>query len=302
MADPVNPEPVVPVAPVAPVAAAPAPALETPAAPVVAAVEPAADPEPVAPEAKAPTATDKPTILETVGKEKPAESEVKDPAKPVEPAAAAKPEEKPADKAVEAKPPEKPAEPAKPEAPVEVAPVEYKFELPPTLKADDETMGAFTGLLGKVKAPVEIGQELLNLHAASLTKYDEFKTAEQHRMFNDTKAGWEKDIMADPVLGGAGHLTAMGVVARMRDRFVPAEMMEPRKWPDGSPRLSEFEEFARVTGAGSHRVFSRILHAVGRAFDAPEPPPPDIRPPANNGRAPKGNLYSHPSSANMKQS
>lgn len=248
-------------------------------------------------EDKAPELTaDKPTLLETLDKEKPEEEKKEDP-KEAEKPAEAKPEEKKDDPKSEAKPgePEKAAEPVKTEAPVE-----YKFQLPEALRADEEKMGEFTGILNEVKAPAEVGQKLIDLHSKAMTAYAEHVSKEQHRAFNETRDSWRKEILADPVLGGAGYETAMGAVARMRDMLVPKEIMESRKWPDGTARLSKLEEFLRVTGAGDHPVFHHILHTAAKYFDEPSMPPSNINPPPNNGRDPrargKGVLYDHPRS------
>ena len=86
--------------------------------------------------------------------------------------------------------------------------------------------------------------------------------------------------MADPILGGSGHQTAMGAIARMRDRFV-AEADRPA-----------FETFLRVTGAGDHPQFLKLLHNVSRAYDEPALPPPNPKPTPTNGQPPKKGMSS----------
>lgn len=273
-------EPVASVADSAP-AAAPAvsPAAEAPAAgePKEPAKEPAKDAAKDAP--KEQLASERPSLLETFDKKDAA----KDAAKPTE--------AKPADA--------KPVDPAKPAE----TPIEYKYTLPETLTMDDALKGEVHSAFDAFRAnPAEGAQALIDLHAKSMQQFAEQVARDQHKVFNQTRDQWNKEIMADPVIGGAGHLTAMGAVARMRDMLVPSEMMAPRKWGDGSPRPSEFEEFLRITGAGDHRVFNRILHNAARFFDEPQARdmPTEIKPPKGNGRAPKGGIYNHPSSANME--
>ena len=86
----------------------------------------------------------------------------------------------------------------------------------------------------------------------------------------------------------------------MRD-LVASDMMNPRKWDDGSPRASELDEFLETTGAGSHPTFLKMLHRFGKFFDEASPPPPNPRPsPDNGGRKPRNmrDLYTDGPSKN----
>lgn len=212
----------------------------------------------------------KPPVVEAPKTEEPAK--VGDPAKPAE---APKPgEEKPGE-----------AKPAEGEAPAPAAevPIAYTaFELPEGVKVDNERMTEFTGVLGKHKLAQEVGQELLSLHAGVMqTAMQEYAThlaAEQHRIFNETRAEWNREVLADERIGGSGHNTAMGAIARMRDALVP-EAERPA-----------FDQFLAVTGAGDHPQFLRMLHRVAEFLDEPRIPDPTIRPPADLGRKPNGRL------------
>lgn len=302
--------------PIIPVAAAPS------APPVIAAVtqgppatasppEPAAATIPV--EAKAvevapvvepakpaePTSADKPSMLEAFDKEQKAAEPAKEPVKDEKPAEPAKPED-PAK--IEAKPEGEP--------PKEAEPVTYKFELPEGFDSDDARMTALSGALNEAKLPAEVGQalgqKLVGLHSDAMKAYaDQVKettSREQHRVFNETRGEWNKQAMADEEIGGSAHQTAMRAIARARDKLA-GDLMSPRKNADGSVRLSELEEFLRVTGAGDHPVFLKMLHRAARYVDEPqaETIPQNIKPPKNNGRAPKGGIYTHPSSQNMER-
>lgn len=273
-------EPIIASAPAqaAPAAPAPEPVAAAPAAPAAAPAAPAVEPVAVAAPVEKPAAavetakpadtaakphTETPTLLEGVAKpeEKPAE-------KPAE----AKPGEKPA----EAKPGDKPAEAAKPEEaakPVEVAPV-YELKLPETIKAEPVAMSELTKLFGDSKVAPETAQKIVDIGTAAMTRYAAHLQSEQHRVFGETRANWVKEVLADPVLGGAGHKTAMGAVARMRDLFVPAD------------KQTAFNDFLRVTGAGDHPAFLHLLHNAARFFDEPGLPPANAKPSPANGRAP----------------
>ena len=262
-------------------------------------------------EVKIETAVDKPSLLETA-LEKPEEKKEPIEAKPedkkpevkaeekTEAKPEAKEEPKPEVKAEEAKPEEKPAE--KPA----LEPVAYEYKLPETLKMDDALKGEVHSALDAFRAdPTKGAQSLIDLHTKLREQDRNDLLKEQHRVFNETRAGWNKEVLADPLLGGAGHQTAMQAVARMRDMLVPEAMMQARKWEDGSPRLSQFEEFLRVTGAGDHPVMMHILHNAARYFDEPAMPPENPRPSPENGKAPgragREVLYDHPRSTQNRQ-
>lgn len=262
-------------APSPPVATAPAADLfgDAPAA-IVAPVEVKPEPHPV----------EVPSLLETVGKKE-------------EPKVEAKPADavKPVDAALEAKPVEAAAPEVKPvEPPTAPEKVEWKFELPPTLKADDARMGRFTGILDNILTPkegetrVQAGQRLLDLHNEAMTAYAEQTLANQIKAFNDTRAEWRKQVMADPKLGGSGHDTAMGAVARMRDLTISdAKPGTPQYETDAK----EFNDFLRVTGAGDHPAYLRQLHRFARFLDEPPAPAAIGKPTPTNGIRPNGGFY-----------
>lgn len=282
--------PAVAVAPQAPLpdsppAAAPAAAVPEVAAPAV---------EVAAPEAPAPQLS----LLQQFDKDaaKPAEPEVK-PAEAAKPEGDAKPAEaKPAEKPVEAKPGEKPAEAkpaeaAKPE-PAKIEPVAYEYALPETLKMDDATKGEFHTALDAFRTdPLKGAQPLIELHNKTMQTYADSLAQQQRDVWNDTRKGWNTEVLADEQIGGSGHQTAMGAIARMRDMFVPEK------------DRAAFESFLSVTGAGDHPAFLKMLHNAARFYDEPAMPPPNVKP-APNGANPNGRratLYDHPRSHPNRQ-
>lgn len=209
----------------------------------------------------------------------------------------AKTEEKPAEikaeePVVEAKVEEPKVEEKAPEVekPVEAdtAPIAYEFKLPEQLKDDSDRMAAYTGVLAEARVPPEAGQKLLDMHATAMQDYATKVANDQMKVWNDTRADWRKQVLADQQLGGAGHQTAMGAIARMRDLFV------------GEKERPAFDEFLRITGAGDHPAFLKLLHSAARHFDEPGMPPQNPKPPQDNGRGPKGRfrdvIYDNPRS------
>lgn len=249
----------VPTDPVQPVAA-PEHVPAPVAEPVVAAV---VAPEPVVePAVEAPAVTphtETETLLEAAGK--PPEGE----AKPAEPVA-------------EVKAPEPPA----PE------PRTYtEFTFPDGVKAEPEQVAKFTEALSKHNLDQEAGQALMDMHTEGLRKFAENTLADQHRVFSETRAAWRQQIMADDQLGGAGHQTTIAAVARMRDLLVPEQNRDA------------FNQFLRVTGAGDHPEFLRVLHNAARHFDEPAVPSQQGGPLPNRGQPSGGglrSLYTHPRS------
>ena len=255
------------------VAATSAPAVDT---------SPAAGAEP----SPAPAATEpEPTLLEKFDAEK---------------AKTAEGEKKP-DATIEAKPADaKPAETVKaPDAkPVEAAkpePIDYfkDVTIPETIKVDDAQRGDVTKALDSIRAgKVSDGvQQLFALHETTMKDYAEQLRRDQWTAFNKTNQDWKNAVMGDPVLGGAGHNTAMGAIARMRDLAVSDAKPGSDEY---KADVKEFETFLRVTGAGNHPAFLRMLHNFARYFDEPPLPPEGIRPPLNIGRQPgdrRGRMY-----------
>jgi hypothetical protein len=247
------------------------------AAPPVAPVESA--PAPAVTETAVAPHTDTPSLLETVAApgDVLAAPAVVEPAKPD--AATPAPDDA-------AKPPAD-AAPVIP-APV-LEPITYAFEFPANLKADDPKIAEYTSILGEARIAPEVGQKILNMYGEAAQAYTAHIASEQHRIFGETRANWRKEILADPEFGGAGHETSSGAIARMRDQFVPEKDQ------------AAFNEMLRVTGAGDHPAFWRMLYRVANAFDEPSSSPPVGKPPADIGVRPgrqarRDALYDNPRS------
>lgn len=189
-------------------------------------------------------------------------------------------------KPVEAKEGEAPGEPKAPEPPKPEAPAPVKFEpykLPEGLKPDEARITAFNEILTKELPPQERGQALLDMHREEMEKYDHQLRQAQHDAFAQTRAGWRKEVMADPELGGSGFRTAMTAVAKMRDMFVSRE----KPGTDGYKRDTDaFNQFMLTTGAGDNPAMLRFVHNIARRFDEPAAPPAPYKPPPDIGQKP----------------
>lgn len=280
-------------APAAPIAAVPPAAAEAPAQPEAPAVA-----VPDAAAAKSDEPKREPTLLEKAD----AERAAKDAAKPDAKDAAKdapKPDAKPDDKpAADAAKPEGDA--VKPETPPAV---EYKYELPDTLKMDDAQKGEFKTVLDEFRAdPVANAQKIIDFGAKAMNDFATQNAADtiknQFKVFNETKQTWETKWLADTEIGGAGHQTAMQAIARARDNLISSARPGTKQYERDR---AEFEEFIALTGAGSHPAFGRMLHNAARFIDEPQATsiPTDIKPPKGNGRPPKGSMYSEESRQKM---
>ena len=183
--------------------------------------------------------------------------------------------------------PPKPAEDAKP---VEPEPIKYEpFKLPEGTVADEPTLEKYTEILGKHRIPQEAAQDLLDLYGSHITAAAQgmqVKLQEtQHQAFSQMREGWANQIKSDPIMGGSGFETTQAAVARMAQRFVPSE------------DIPAFNELLRVTGAGDHPAFWRMLNNVAKVFDEPHMAPVPNNPPRDRGNPRgSGSIYDHPSS------
>jgi hypothetical protein len=260
---------------------APSPAA-APAEPSPPISEPAAPAEPASSEAK-------PTLLERFSAD--AEKKAAEPEAPKVEGEAPK-------VASEA---EKPASetPAAPE-PVKLEPIDYKYAAPEGFEISDDRKGELTTALDAFRAnPAEGAQALLDLHAKAMVEATEKIRGDQRETFNNTLQDWEKAVLADPIIGGAGHETAMQAIARARDFALSSVPTSDR-----AGFRADFEHFLRATGAGSHPAFLKFVHAFSELVDEPQGShqPTGILPPKDQGKAPKGarrseSFYDHPRTA-----
>lgn len=252
----------------------------------------------------APPATEAPAAAPTLLEQFDAEHAAKEPAPKVEDAPK-EPAADPAPKEPEAKEGDKPADPNQPEPeakkpegepnpepkePAQLDPIDYvaNVKLPETLTLNDAIKGDMTAALDAFRADPTTGvQNLVDFHEKQMQAYAADLSRQQYETWNTTRADWQKQVMADTELGGAGHHTAMQAIARMRDLAVP-ESERPA-----------FNEFLHVTGAGDHPAFLRMMKNFAKFFDEPPLPSTDVKPPMDIGKAPgarRATLYDHPRS------
>jgi hypothetical protein len=215
-----------------------------------------------------------------------------------------KPEEKPADAPAEPdaeleKPADGDPEPDKPA--LETIDYFEDIKLPETIKLDDAERTKVAGLFDQMRADPKAGaQAMVDYFNTAMTEglaaQSKDLVQRQWDAFNETRQGWKDQVMADPILGGAKHDTAMMAIAEARDAFVSTAAPGSDKF---QADLAEFNDFLKVTGAGDHPVFLRFLHNARRFVREASPPPPEAKPTRDGGRQPRtsrGLQYDNPSS------
>lgn len=234
--------------------------------------------------------TESATLLESVAPEKPAETatEVEQPAEPAAPVESAP------DKPIE---PDKPAEtPAEPvvEPAAEAAPVAYEFTLPEGFTAPPERLEAVKGLFREAGVSPEHGQKLIDQYTDAVRELQANQYQSWQTSFKSMRDGWVEEVLADPQIGGSGHRTALTAAARARDMLMSGYNADQK---------AEFDTFLRVTGAGDHPAFLRLLYSASRYFDEPSAPAAAQIPAPRNGARPGARfteMYDHPSSTRAR--
>lgn len=266
------------------VASAPVPPQAAPDTPQAGAA-PTAPAEPAAQADPAPEPSREPTLLEKFDLDQAAKAESKAEAaeKPAEPRKTDGTDGKPAepDKA-EGTPAEaeKAAEKPAPE-PFKFAELEIpegfakRFDIPEAEVS--KRIDQFNEVLLKDVDPNARRADLLNLHAQAMQEYADSVVAKQRAAWNDYNKDQVKATMGDAELGGAGHQTAMGAVARVRDALT-------RDYSKAEKQ--ELNDFLVVTGAGSHRAFLRLMHRAARFADEPQIPNTTPQPTPDRGGKP----------------
>lgn len=246
-----QPDPVAVAAPVIvePPAAAPSPS----PAPVAAPEPPAAAVEPIA--AEAPAAPARTSLI--------AEAKTGDEPKAEDP--------KPAEVAlVEGEAPAAETQPFPEEIkPPEPAPIVYgDFTLPEGVKLESEKVGKYTELLGKHRAPQELGQELINFHVAEVQAVADRVQRSNVEAWDRMQDQWVSDFRSDREIGGNREITTLRNCAAVIEQY------------GGSPeQQAQLREIFTVTGAGNNPAVIRLLNNIGRVLSEGRPVPA-AKPPA----------------------
>lgn len=222
-------------------AGAAAPAAAAPASP---AVDPAAAPAAaVAPVAGAkPDEGKTPNLIAT--------AKVEEPGKPGEKPAEAKPGDKPADKPADAKA------------------VEYTdFKVPEGIELGKEAVGEFKAVAAELGLNQDGAQKLVDLYTKSAME----AANAPYKLWEETQATWQKEVKADPEIGGSNMPTTFSNIAKLIDRF-------------GGKEAAAIRGAFEFTGSGNNPEVIRFLARVGKVF-AENPNVTGRAPTTQQGRA-----------------
>ncbi len=177
------------------------------------------------------------------------------------------------------------------EAQKDIEPIAYTdFSIPEGIEIKKEQLSEYTKLVGEHRLPQETAQKLIDMHSSAMKNIADDISKNQWDVFNSTQKEWKSQVMADPEIGGAGHLTALAHIASARDTYVPEN------------DRSAFNEFLNVTGAGNHPAFLRMMYRISKDMKSPEPPKSQVSPVQDRGSKPATKtavLYNHPTSKDM---
>jgi hypothetical protein len=90
---------------------------------------------------------------------------------------------------------------------------------------------------------------------------------EQEKKFQEIRKHWVRQVKADPTLGGKNFKRAMQACRSVWERFAETAGEEGKRADD----------FLRLTGAGDHPTFLRLLYRVAYYFDPTLPKPKRVK-------------------------
>ncbi len=183
------------------------------------------------------------------------------------------------------------AEPAKPaETPIDSSPA-YDLKLPEGIDVDPPMMAKATDIFAKGKVTPAVAQELVSLYGEQLQTAAKAMRVQQVETWNDTIRGWQKEIMADPVIGGDKFPAAKKAVEDGLKTFFGVTQTTPPDAPEAQQHAA-FIAALGIGGAGSNPAIFRFIHKV--AVPRSEGGPVQGQGPAAQGKSYAERLYGNP--------
>lgn len=157
---------------------------------------------------------------------------------------------------------DKQPEPEKPtEAPPEATPAsQYEpFTLPEGFSATPDQMAAYTGLLSEANVSQEIGQKLIDLHIAEISRLREAEQQRQRDVFNEMRTGWRDEFERDPQIGGNRRQTTLNSVVGFL-----------RHYASDADHLQRVMQVAEFTGWGDNpdmiKLFANAAKGLAQQY------------------------------------
>ena len=137
------------------------------------------------------------------------------------------------------------------------------FNLPDGAQTiDNEKLGQFTEILGKFKAPQELGQELVNMYVAEVKDTLARVEKVQAEAWDKQKLAWKEAFIADPEIGGNRQETTVNAAREFITTY------------GGSPeQQTEIRQMMETSGLGNHPAMIRLLSAANLALSEGKPLP-----------------------------
>lgn len=175
------------------------------------------------------------------------------------------------------------------------APIEYAFTMEgedgarvalDLSQVDQERLGAFTGLLNEARVAPETAQRFVDMHLAETRRVADQVATRQWEVFQEQQRASRDEVMADPVLGGSRHDTAMKDIMKAIDGWSSRRTDAPRSADEIQAERQQLMDDFRATGIANRRSLLSLLHYFGETFykEATPRPAPPPRAPAPTGR------------------
>jgi hypothetical protein len=147
----------------------------------------------------------------------------------------------------------KPTEEAKPtevKAGEEVVPDYKDLKLPENMQVDEAQFGKFKEIAAAHKLPPQAAQELVGLYSEAVTKISEANT----KAWNDLQTDWQKQVRADPEIGGNNTGPALASIAKAIDLV-------------GGTDAKAIREAFDMTGAGNNPALVKFIARLSKGVN-----------------------------------
>lgn len=149
-------------------------------------------------------------------------------------------------------------------------PIEYKdFKVPEGFKFDDAALAGIKSDFAEAKLSQDQAQKLIDKHVQAVKSAAE----SPYKLWNETQAKWQKEVMADPEIGGAKFDTVTK----------PAIAKAITSFAGDAAGQAQFKEAMNFTGAGNNPTIVRFLARLGASLM--EGSPASGAPPKAPGRS-----------------
>lgn len=128
--------------------------------------------------------------------------------------------------------------------------VEYTdFKVPDGIELGKEAVGEFKAVAAELGLNQEGAQKLVDLYTKSAME----AANAPYKLWEETQATWQKEVKADPEIGGSNMPTTFSNIAKLIDRF-------------GGKEAAAIRGAFEFTGSGNNPEVIRFLARVGKVF------------------------------------